>query len=201
MTRARRSVREIATRIVYWGPRGSGKTESLRAISDRLDSETRGPLLAPSDGVGHTLLMDFLSVEMGALDGIPVRVHLVGLPGAEHLGEDTLPLLRGADGFVFVADSAPDRRAANRSALESLRRHLVATGEPDLPIVLQINRRDAPGAVEADELTSELLPAGRTGRSFETVATRGEGVVEALTAVCSMVVRNLSAAAEERSGA
>lgn len=201
MTRARRSVREIATRIVYWGPRGSGKTESLRAIADRLDSETHGPLLAPSDGDGRTLLMDFLSVEMGALDGIPVRVHLIGLPGAEHLGEDTLPLLRGADGFVFVADSAPDRQAANRSALESLRRHLVATGEPDLPLVLQLNRRDAPGAIAADELIAELLPAGRTGTSFETVATRGDGVVEALTAVCSMVVRNLSAAAEERSGA
>ncbi len=201
MTRAGRSVREIVTRIVYWGPRGSGKTESLRAIADRLDAETRGPLLAPSDGSGRTLLMDFLSVEMGALDGIPVRVHLIGLPGAQHLGEDTLPLLRGADGFVFVADSAPDRRAENRSALESLRRHLVATGEPDLPLVLQLNRRDVPGAVDADELVSELLPTGQTGTSFETVAIRGEGVVEALTAVCSMVVRNLSAAAEERSGA
>lgn len=170
-------------------------------MADRLDAETRGPLLAPSDGDGRTLLMDFLAVEMGSLDGIPVRVHLVGLPGAEHLGEDTLPLLRGADGFVFVADSAPDRRAANRSALESLRRHLVATGQPDLPLVVQLNRRDVPGAVDADELASELLPADRVGTSFETVATRGDGVVEALTSVCSMVVRNLSAAAEERSGA
>lgn len=201
MTRARRSVREIATRIVYWGPRGSGKTESLRAIAERLDAETHGPLLAPSDGDGRTLLMDFLSVEMGALDDIPLRAHLVGLPGADHLGEDTLPLLRGADGFVFVADSAPERRAANRSALESLRRHLVATGEPDLPVVVQLNRRDAPGAVDADELIAELLPGDRSGASFETVATRGDGVVEALAAVCSLVVRNLSAAAEERSGA
>lgn len=201
MTRSRRSVREIATRIVYWGPRGSGKTESLRAVADRLDDETHGPLLAPADGDGRTLLMDFLTVEMGALDGIPVRVHLVGLPGADHLSEATLPLLRGADGFVFVADSAPDRQSANRSALESLRRHLVAIGEPDLPMVLQLNRRDAPGAVEADELIAELLPAGRTDICFETVATRGDGVLDALTTACSMVVRNLSAAAEERSGA
>ena len=201
MPGAGRAVREIATRIVYWGPRGSGKTETLRAISARLDPETCGPLLAPAAEDGRTLLMDFLSVEMGALDGIPIRLHLVGLPGGDRLGEDTLALLRGADGFVFVADSAPDRRAANRSALESLRRHLVAIGEPDRPVVLQLNRRDVPGAVGTDRLVSELAPTGDDDQWFETVATEGRGVLEALTSVASRVVGRLSSAAEERPGA
>lgn len=197
----RRAVREIATRIVYWGPRGSGKTQTLRAISEQLDPATRGPLLAPADEDGRTILMDFLSVELGALDGIPVRLHLVGLPGGDRLGEDTLALVRGADAFVFVADSAPDRRAANRSALESLRRHLVAIGEPDRPVVLQLNRRDAGGAVPAEQLIAELAPTGADDHCFETVATKGEGVIEALTAVTAHVLGRLSAAAEERSGA
>lgn len=200
MKRPGRSVREIATRIVYWGPRGSGKTETLRAIAERLDPETRGPLLAPSDEAGRTLLMDFLSIEMGALDGIPVRLHLVGLPGDGRLGEDTLAMLRGADGFVFVADSAPDRRTENRSALESLRRHLVAVGEPDRPVVLQLNRRDVSGAVSAEDLVAELAPAG-DHEWFETVATEERGVLEPLVAVAARVIDRLSAAAEERSGA
>lgn len=201
MTRAGRTVREIATRIVYWGPRGSGKTRTLRAIADQLEPGTAGPLLAPSDEVEHTVLMDFLSVELGALDGIPLRLHLVGLPGGDRLGEDTVTMLRGADGFVFVADSAPDRRAANRSALESLRRHLVAIGEPDLPVVLQFNRRDVAGAVAAEQLVSDLAPGSSGGPWFETVATEGTGVIDALTAVAARVVGRLSAAAEERSGA
>lgn len=201
MPPAGRSVREIATRIIYWGPRGSGKTTTLRAIEARLDPETRGPLLSPSDPSGHTLLMDFLTVEMGALDGIPIRLHLVGLPGGGRLGENDLALLRGADGFVFVADSAPDRRSDNRSALESLRRHLVAIGEPDRPLVLQLNRRDVPGAVAVDVLTAELAPGGSEDAWFETVATEGRGVIEALTAITTRVIGQLSAAAEERPGA
>lgn len=201
MTRAGRTVREIATRIVYWGPRGSGKTQTLRAIAEQLEPGTCGPLLTPSDDGEHTVLMDFLSVELGALDGIPLRLHLVGLPGGDRLGEETVTMLRGADGFVFVADSTPDRRTANRSALESLRRHLVAIGEPDLPVVLQFNRRDAAGAVAVEQLASDLAPGTSEGTWFETVATKGTGVIDALTAVAARVVGRLSAAAEERSGA
>ena len=199
MTGAGRAVREIATRIVYWGPRGTGKTQTLTAIADALDPDSRGPLLTPSDETGRTLFMDFLSVEMGALDGIPLRVHLVGLPGGERLGQVTLPMLRGADAFVFVADSAPERRAENRTALESLRRHLVAIGDPDCPVILQLNRRDVAGAVQVDELVAELAPSG--GQWFETVATDGTGVLEALTAAAACVVDRLSAGAEDRSRA
>ncbi|MFW6089558.1 MAG: GTP-binding protein [Gemmatimonadota bacterium] len=201
MTRADRTAREIAMRIVYWGPRGTGKTETLRAIHDHLEPETRGPLLAPTDADGRTLFMDFLSVEMGALDGIPVRLHLVGLPGDERLSPSTLAMLRGADAFVFVADSAPERRTENRTALESLRRHLVAIGDADCPVILQFNRRDIAGAMRLDELVAELAPSGGTDEWFESVATRGHGVLEALTAAAARVVDRLSAAAEERSGA
>lgn len=203
MTRSSRAVREIATRIVYWGPRGSGKTRTLRAIADRLEPETCGPLLAPSDEDGRTLFMDFLAVEMGALDGIPVRLHLVGLPGDERLGEDAIAMLRGADAFVFVADSAPDRGAANRSALESLRRHLVATGDPERPVVLQLNRRDAAAAVPVERMVAELAAGAGSGDGefFESVASEGSGVIEPLAAAAARVIERVSAGAEGRSGA
>ena len=201
MTGPSRAVREVAIRIVYWGPRGTGKTETLRAIASLLEPGSRGPLLAPSDEDGRTLFMDFLSVEMGALDGIPVRLHLVGLPGSERLSQAMLVMLRGADAFVFVADSAPERRAENRAALESLRRHLVAIGDADCPVILQFNRRDIAGALRVDELVAELAPSGGSDLWFETVATESVGVLEALTAAAARVVDRLSAAAEERSGA
>ena len=151
-----RSVREIATRIVYWGPRGSGKTESLKTISERLDPEKCSPFLNPADSSGHTLFMDLLTVEMGALDGVPLRLHLVTLPGDSRLNEDRMIALRGADGFVFVADSRPERQQENEAALESLRAHLSAMGQPDCPIVVQFNKIDAPGAVPAERMAVEL---------------------------------------------
>lgn len=200
MSPGSRHVREITTRVVYWGPRGSGKTETLRAVFERVDPATRGPLLTPADEHDRTLFMDFLTVELGALDGVPLRLHLVGLPGGEALGDTSQALLRGADGFVFVADSSPDRQAENRAALESLRRHLVASGETLRPVILQLNRRDHPEAVPVETMAADLMPSGNPDHWFETVATDGSGVIEALTAVTARVVGNLSAAAEERSG-
>lgn len=195
-----RQAREVVTRVVYWGPKGSGKTETLRAVFDQVAPETRGPLLTPADEQDRTLFMDFLTVELGGLDGVPIRLHLVGLPGGDVLGESSQALLRGADGFVFVADSSPDRQADNRAALESLRRHLVASGDTLRPVVVQFNRRDHPEAVPTETMAAELLPSDEPGSWFETVATNGSGVIEALTAVTVQVVGNLSAAAGERSG-
>ncbi|MGI9039307.1 MAG: GTP-binding protein [Gemmatimonadota bacterium] len=200
MSSSSRQTREVATRVVYWGPRGSGKTETLRAVFDRVDPSTRGPLLTPADEQDRTLFMDFLTVELGALDGVSLRLHLVGLPGGDALSESSQALLRGADGFVFVADSSPDRQADNRAALESLRRHLVASGETLRPVILQFNRRDHPEAVPAEAMAAELSPSAESDGWFETVATSGSGVIETLTAVASRVVGNLSAAAGERSG-
>ena len=194
-----RSVREIATRIVYWGPSGSGKTETFRAIAARLDPTTLGPLVTPAGEDGRTLFLDLLTVEMGALEGLPVRLHLVGLPGDAQLTENALAVIPGADGFVFVADSSPDRQAQNKSSLESLRRHLVAIGESNLPIVLQLNRRDVPGAVPTERMAADLGAESANVQWFETNALDGSGVVETLTAIAARVVRLLSAAAEERS--
>ena len=194
-----RSGREIATRIVYWGPSRSGKTETFRAIAARLDPETRGPLLSPSGEDGRTLFMDLMTIEMGALERIPVRLHLVGLPGDARLNENALAVMPGADGFVFVADSSPDCQAQNKSSLESLRRHLVAIGKPDLPIVLQFNRRDAPGAVSTEQMVADLCAESESGQWFETNALDGSGVIETLTSIAARVVRLLSAPTEGRS--
>lgn len=199
MSEAGRSVREIAARVVLWGPRGSGKTSTLKAVADRLDSSTRGPLLSPSDAADRTLFMDFLAVELGALDGVPLRLHLVALPGADRLSPTHRAMLKGADGFVFVADSSLARQNDNRSALESLRRHLVATGQAHLPLVLQLNRRDAHDAVPVDSMLAQLAARSDGGDVFETVATDGAGVIEMLTDVSARIVAGLSAAAEESS--
>ncbi|MFQ5529252.1 MAG: hypothetical protein ACE5FP_02795, partial [Gemmatimonadota bacterium] len=114
-------------------------------------------------------------------------------------GENALAVIRGADGFVFVADSAPDRQAENKSSLESLRRHLVAIGEPDRPIVVQFNRRDVAGARSTEQMAANLDLDSDGGQWFETTAVDGSGVIDALTAIAARVVDVLSAAAEERS--
>jgi signal recognition particle receptor subunit beta len=94
-----------------------------------------------------------------------------------------------ADGVLFVADSTPERLGANAVSLRELESLLAESGRRDLPLVLVYNKRDLPGALPVERLETELNPAGR--ESFEAVATRGEGLAEALVAVSRRVVEAL----------
>lgn len=96
-------------------------------------------------------------------------------------------VLRGVDGIVFVADSQAPRGEANVEALENLEQELAAHGRAlvDVPTVLQYNKRDLPSALAVEVLDRMLNGAGRP--RFETIATRGVGVLEALVALAGML--------------
>lgn len=184
--------REIDCKVVYVGPTGSGKTTTIRALHDRLDSDTHGPVLAPTEPGGATLFFDLLTVDLGALEGRSVRLQLLSGPGDPGQSEIRRTVLRGADGVIFVADSAPDRLDANREAVAALYADLEDLGRPGaaIPIVFQLNKRDLPDAVSEDELNRVLNPQGAP--SFSTVATLQHGVVEPVTAVSGRVVQALA---------
>ncbi|MEE8487364.1 MAG: hypothetical protein V3S56_04285, partial [Gemmatimonadota bacterium] len=67
------------------------------------------------------------------------------------------------------------------------------------PIVLQFNRRDAPGAVSTEQMGADLCVESESGQWFETNALDGSGVIETLTSIAARVVRLLSAPTEGRS--
>jgi len=181
---------EIDCRIVYVGPAGSGKSTTLRAVHDLLDPTARGRLLSPARADGSTPFMDLLTVELGGVSGRRLRLQLVSAPG--EAGRDAVrqTILTGADGLVFVADSASPRLKANEEALATLRRNLEALGQPALPCVYQYNKRDLPDAIPLEDLERALNPAGQP--SFASIAERGEGVVDPLTAVSERLIRALT---------
>ncbi len=182
---------EIDCRIVYVGPAGGGKSTTVRAVHDRLDPETRSVLLAPVRADGSTPLTDLLTVELGVLAGRNLRLQLLTAPGEIARAAVRGRVLSGADGMIFVADSAPDRMEANRDALAAVRLSLRELGHSEgPPMVFQYNKRDLPEAVSEEEMERALNPAGRP--SFSSVASRREGVIEPLTALSERVIRTLA---------
>ena len=181
---------EIDCRIVYVGPAGSGKSTTLRALHDRLDPTSRGNLLAPVRADGSTPFMDLLSLQLGGVYGRRLRLQLLSAPGEPGRDAVRRTILTGADGLVFVADSAAPRLRANEESLAAVRRDLDALGHAPLPIVFQYNKRDLPAALSLEELEQVLNPAGQP--SFASVAERGEGVVEPLTEVSERLIRALT---------
>ncbi len=102
-------------------------------------------------------------------------------------------VLADADGVLFVADSQASRLEDNVFALRALREQLTAHPESgrDPVLVYLHNKRDLPPELllDAAALDEAINPEGEP--SFECDALRGHGVLEALHASVTLVMRRL----------
>ncbi len=183
--------REVNCKVVYCGPGLSGKTTNIQQIHARVDPATRGKLISLTAGTGRTLFFDFLPLELGNVRGFKTRFHLFTVPGQVLYRQSRKLILRNADGIVFVADSQVERLEANLESLESLE---AALGEQDqsllgLPVALQYNKRDLPQAVPLPDLDAALNPHRLP--SFPACALKGEGVLETLKGLATLVLTNV----------
>jgi signal recognition particle receptor subunit beta len=183
--------REIAAKVVYYGPGLSGKTTSLKQVYAGIRPETRGQLISLSTEGDRTLFFDFLPVKIEPIGGLGLRLQLYTVPGQVFYDATRKLVLNGADGVVFVADSQPTAADANLESMSNLETNLAEMGIDlsSFPVVLQYNKRDLPGAVPVEELSRHLNRFGAP--EFETVASRGEGILPTLREITRLVVKDL----------
>ena len=183
--------KEISLKIVYYGPGLGGKTSSLQYIHRAIKPDARGQLVSLSTGVDRTLYFDFLPVKLPKLRGYTVRVQLYTVPGQVHYNSTRKLVLTGADGIVFVADSQRARREANVESFQNLQDNLREQGLAleRMPHLLQYNKRDMPELLSAAELDAVVNP--HRAPAFETSATTGQGVFEALKSITTLVLSDL----------
>ena len=183
--------REINCKIVYYGPGLCGKTTNLQYIYDSTAPQAKGKLISLATETDRTLFFDFMPLELGTVRGFKTRFHLYTVPGQVYYDASRKLILKGVDGVVFVADSQEERMDANIESLYNLEENLQTQGYNlmDLPYVLQLNKRDLPGVVPAEELIGELQRKNEP--VFEAVATDGTGVFDTLKAVAKQVLTEL----------
>ena len=197
MAKLSRDKSELDARIVYWGVEGAGKTTSLQAIAAKLRADHRGKLRAVPTGLDPSVHYDVLPIELGSVAGVRTRFEIVGVPGAPEQGPTRKRLLDQVDGVVFVVDAQPERFEENLTSFEELRAALAAYGRSldELPLVLQYNKRDLADPYRLEELHRKLDLRGVA--AFESVASQGTAVLQALTTVSKAVIRFLRGAADE----
>ncbi len=185
------AAREMTAKIVYYGPGLSGKTTSIQYIHSRISPKNRGKLVSLATETDRTLFFDFFPVEFGRVGGFKIKFNFYTVPGQVFYNTTRKLVLKGADGVVFVADSQPGMMEQNLESLENLKENLKAHGLDweTIPFVIQYNKRDLPGAMPVEEMRRRLNPRGVP--DFETVATTGEGVMEAMKTICKMVLADL----------
>ncbi|MCB0191103.1 MAG: GTPase domain-containing protein [Anaerolineae bacterium] len=183
-------LRELNLKVVYYGPALSGKTTNLEQIHQHTNPKQRGELVSLKTREDRTLYFDFLQLELGKISGLTPKIHLYTVPGQSYYEASRKLVLRGADGVVFVADSNKNRVHDNVESWENMKAHLISLNIPsDLPLIVQLNKRDLPNAIDVTELSQTLGVNGHP--VFEAVAVQGKGVFNTLKAIINGVVRRV----------
>jgi signal transduction histidine kinase/signal recognition particle receptor subunit beta len=175
--------RQIKIKIVYYGPAVGGKTTSLQHIHRVTDPQRRTKLYSLNTAADRTLFFDLLSLNLGRIRGYRLALQLYTVPGQVQYDATRRTVLAGADGVVFVADSQVAQLEANIESLENLWANMAANGldRKTVPVVLQYNKRDLDPIQAVDEMEASLNASQQP--AFPTIATTGEGVLEAFAAV------------------
>lgn len=187
--------REIVCKLVYYGPGLGGKTTNLQYIFDKTAPDAKGKMVSLATESERTLFFDLLPLSLGTIRGFTTRFQLYTVPGQIFYDASRKLILKGADGVCFVADSQEARYDANIESLRNLLANLKENGLDfaTIPYVLQLNKRDLPTAMSAEELTKALQLRGEP--VIEAVAPKGIGVFETLKALVRETLVRLRAGA------
>ena len=184
--------REVNCKIVFYGPGLSGKTTNLEIIHKKVPDTARGNLTSIATEQDRTLFFDFMPLDLGQVAGMKTKLFLYTVPGQVYYDSTRKLVLQGADGVSFIADSDPNRMNDNIESFKNLERNLKDYGVDirKIPLVIQYNKRDLPGALSVAELNAKINSIGAP--VFEAVAVKGEGVMQTLKGISKLVVDRLN---------
>ena len=179
--------RQLTLKLVYYGPPLSGKTSNLRALHARVDKLNRGRLMTLDTRDDRTLFFDLLPIFFRA-SNFSFRIKVYTVPGQPVHEATRKIVLAGVDGVVFVADSAPAAREANRTSWQSLVANLKTHELGAVPIVVQYNKRDLPDLVPLEAVDHFDQPDRPL---FGACAKQGDGVVQTFFALVERAWQHL----------
>jgi signal recognition particle receptor subunit beta len=191
MVQLNNEAREIAVKVVYYGPALSGKTTNLQSLYQKIEPSVRGRLMTLDTRDDRTLFFDMMPVFFRTASGIKVKLKLYTVPG-QVIHESTRRIvLQGTDAIAFVADSRRSESAATLAYWNNMLKNLEANGldVKSLPIVIQMNKKDLAEQRGDDELAD--LRRLVQPPVIRASAIRGEGVVETLWALLTLCYRSL----------
>jgi len=180
--------KNIAIKVVYYGPGLSGKTTNLRYIYFKLEPAYRGELVCLETETERTFFFDLLPIRAGLVKDFKVHFQLLTVPGQVFYEASRKSVLKGADGIVFVADSQLPLLDADMESFEGLRRNCLENNIDlnQIPLVFQYNKRDLPNLIPVETL-NRLLNQG-SAPYIEAEAINGRGVLETLKEIARLTV-------------
>ena len=183
------ATKNLAIKIVYYGPGLSGKTTNLRLhllqAGRRL---TAGDFICLETETERTFFFDLLPIKAGLIGEFKVHFQLMTVPGQAFYEASRKSVLKGADGIVFVADSQIPLLDANLENFDGLRRNCLEHNIDlnQIPLVFQYNKRDLNYLIPVETFNNLLNP--RRLPFVEAAAINGVGVFETLREIAKLTV-------------
>lgn len=184
----------IVVHVVYDGPAFAGKTTNLEQLCGFFTEHRRSKLYSTGNTGRRTVYLDWLQLEGGIIQGQKLRCQLITVPGQTVLARRRWYLLKRADVIVFVLDSTPAGFEEARTMFDSMQRFAVEQAPP-LPIIVQANKQDQPGALEPQQIARTLMldPAQVVPASAQSGAGVRETTVLAIRAAANAVQKHVLA--------
>ncbi len=186
--------KEINCKVVYFGPKNAGKTANLRSIFSQTSEELRSGLMKLGTNSREAQFFEFLPVSIGKLGEFHLKMHLYAVTLDTSYESVMSVLLKGIDGYVFVADSRVESMIDNIDTLVAMKRILSEEGinHQDLPKVIQYNKRDFSDIIPVDILRQELNPTGF--KDQEAVAVDSKGTMDTVHSLSKLIIERFGAA-------
>lgn len=177
--------KQVKFKIVYHGPALAGKTTNVLKIAENRGEE----LLSFSTKTERTLVFDMVKEERDVED-FKASFIIYTVPGQAIYTEIRKLVMRGADGVVYVVDSAEERLEDNKKFFEVLAEDLKLYGKEieEVPLVIQYNKRDLSTALPLEELNREINTLNKP--FTEAIAIQNKGVEETLNLIINEVLKN-----------
>jgi len=173
----------IQFKIVYWGPGESGKTTNFLRLKEKFSllKISNGYSIDTSDGrtLWHDSIFFTFNLQIKG-KRYNIITQITTCTGQERFLSTREYVIDGADGVIFVGDSCPDKIEQNKRSYREL---ISFVNRNNIPIVIQLNKRDLPDAISLKNFKKHLgLPnldknADGTPIVYETIALEGENVV------------------------
>lgn len=179
------SAKELHCKILYCGPKGAGKSSSLKYIQkhshqkqvDSFTLDLKDPLYA-------------VILNMGELFSFNTFIHAYSINTQDLLIKEIL--LKQIDGILFVANSDPKAKLDNIKTLNSLEHiFLKQNSTRDLfkfPLVFQYNKCDLKAPLSITNLRADLNKYNC--KDFASSVVKSHNVLEPLKHLCKLILSN-----------
>ncbi len=179
----------IHSKIVYAGPALSGKTTTMKFLSEYYREKVMNEFLSIETTSGRTLYFDYLLLFFKNRR-YSLKTHVYSTTGQDFYAITRPDTIRNLDGIIFIVDSVKDAFMRNVVSWRELE-HYLNKDFLFIPKVIVFNKQDLSPKIEKNSFLAAINASKYYNLEItESVAIDGEGVIPSFRTMLKLILEN-----------